>query len=219
MTLKDARRALDRALKRLAPEQGRLARRNARAAIASATRALRAAVDAEFPALRLPRVPGKRRGRKRDPLRGYASVLDAKVAPYAAAGLPVRKDEDDCWNVPAWAVPFEQGNYGPHWDPLVPRSEGEVVAALRRARKGEAERRRMRAERAVVGACPDAASRPLRRAALARLRTDGEFCRALLVAAAIDCETTRGFIESQHDTTERFLAPATNPAEGWTNEI
>ena len=55
MTLDDAIDRLQKARKRLAAEQGRIARRNARAAVLTTMRALRSALDAEYPAERKPR--------------------------------------------------------------------------------------------------------------------------------------------------------------------
>lgn len=83
MTLDEAIRALVRAADKLAPEQGRIARRNARALVLRRLRDARSALDADFPAIAKPRTPGNRaRGR----LRRITEAADRR-----AAGEAVRR--------------------------------------------------------------------------------------------------------------------------------
>lgn len=57
MKLEKALKDLERACKTLGPEQGRIARRNARRRVFGAMRAVRNAVEAEFPAVKQSRLP------------------------------------------------------------------------------------------------------------------------------------------------------------------
>lgn len=124
MTLTDAIRDVERAARTLAPEQGRIARRNARRRILSALARVRRALDTEAPAIRA--APSKRRAnrtiheRMRDLERDGWQELgpnDATVlARCAVAGIkprvfdvPVSKGVTRPRSfLPAWAVQIAQ---------------------------------------------------------------------------------------------------------------
>lgn len=117
-------RNLRRAIRRLAPDQGPRARRNARSRALAALRAVRAAVDEAYPPLRQPGSPRAQRvsamavpqGMKdriaaarlrRD---GYepSEFSDATIAAFAAMGVPIRERPrgttiDVTW-LPEWVL-------------------------------------------------------------------------------------------------------------------
>lgn len=125
MTIEQALRALRRAVRRLSPEQGRVARRNARQKVKGALRALRHAMDEEFPTILIPREPRKSRykplseipeskraeakaARQRASLkrRGFVCSSIAIGIACAEAGVKVVRVEEgnssEIW-APAWA--------------------------------------------------------------------------------------------------------------------
>lgn len=115
MTLDDAITKLTKARKRLEAEQGRIARRNARAAVCTAIRQVRAALDTDYPVDRKPRVVrvqmtafAKER-RKRQKLRSplVKAISTEMAAEFMAAGLPVTRGSLGTvpgWFVSAWIV-------------------------------------------------------------------------------------------------------------------
>lgn len=85
--LEDALWEADAALKRLKPEQGRVARRNARQLMLKALRKARAALDAEFP-----NVPKERRTRRKSRslkqrLRGMSRIGMSQMINLVGAGV------------------------------------------------------------------------------------------------------------------------------------
>lgn len=188
MTIDQAQRKLRRALKRLDPAQGKVARRNARTAIAYAIRQLRAAVDETFPPLkvatvRAPRAaPGVMRNRLR--VQGYVALTTRTSGILRIAGFAIR----------VLSVGIETIDYGPGWAAdLVTESERtgvgsfdlkESAALLRRARKSVGERKTVAAEIALVncGTLPYSVSPRL---AKERIRRDPQFRDAFLVAARV----------------------------------
>ena len=119
------------AMKRLSPEQGTVARRNARADVLSEARKLRAFVDREYPAISktTTRRRKRRTGKQIDAdLRraGWRAASDTRVALFAAAGVPVKhttwkanigNDEMrvDSILVPGWAVVVTELFARKHW--------------------------------------------------------------------------------------------------------
>ena len=82
--LEDALWDADTAFKRLKPEQGRLARRNARDAMLKALRKARKTLDEEFP---LERKPVKRRKRRKHPLDDFAEIRNSDMQRLLLAGI------------------------------------------------------------------------------------------------------------------------------------
>jgi len=175
MTVDDAKKKLIRALKRLDPEQGLVGRRNARAAVAQATRTLRAAVDEAFPPVRsvAKRTVCKTvRGRsKRLHAAGYVP-FEGVIAHAAAARLPLRRGPDGKLWAPAWAAPEN-----------IPPANEYTESWYRRGRK-PSERRTVMAEVAVTKALRPSQDIPLRDAAISRIRKDPNFRDAVLAAEA-----------------------------------
>lgn len=129
-----ARVVLIRALRRLADDQGRIARRNARGRVKRALRRIEDLMDDEFPAIRKervtrPRVPARlgtrpltaeekvdlkqRRMEKRFKAEGFVELPLAgqlsRLTDLAAAGVRIRRDaHGDPW-VPRWTLAVGPG--------------------------------------------------------------------------------------------------------------
>lgn len=86
MKVDDAIDKLNAAYKRLAPEQGRIARRNARRAYLDALRSLRKALDDEFPAIRKP-VTNRKKPDPRRAVRGKDVIPQWMHRELLAAGV------------------------------------------------------------------------------------------------------------------------------------
>jgi len=126
IVLRAALRELERAARKLHPEQGRLARRNARARLAAAIRKLRRTVDDSFPRISSQRevenVAGRAARRKLTPherikkLReaGWVNVApgSSAVADCAAAGVRVRRGPNGSLWVRGWVVAVPAGAVG-----------------------------------------------------------------------------------------------------------
>lgn len=97
MTIDEAIKRLSKARKKLDAEQGRVARRNARQAVLAALRAVRGALDAEFPAYRKPkaitvkmdRASALARKKQRLAQKGAVRITAATAANLLAADVPV----------------------------------------------------------------------------------------------------------------------------------
>lgn len=114
MTTQDALDKLDRALCRLAPDQGRIARRNARVKVAHALKTLRDVIDDEYPTIRKPPRPSRRRlltpaeretrARRRLVEQGYVAAGDFNtLARLAEVGIRVRRVGGTTF-IPEWAI-------------------------------------------------------------------------------------------------------------------
>lgn len=121
MKVDDAIAKLLKAKKRLEPEQGRIARRNARTATLAALTAVRKALDEEFPAIRKERrvtvamsQEAVARRRKRRVATEFLKVSAADAAALQGAGvkatLPAGCDPATGWLVPKWAgIAYRRG--------------------------------------------------------------------------------------------------------------
>lgn len=116
MTLDDAITEIARARKRLEDDQGRLARKNARAALKAAVSTVLRTMDREYPLIRKERVvrvkmtaaAKERRARNRwNRLPGHTSVASDTAAILSTLGVTcVRAPSVDtvAWKAPRWAV-------------------------------------------------------------------------------------------------------------------
>lgn len=101
-------RDLDRALDKLAPGQGRIARRNARAKVTRLLKRIRDEVDEEFPADRKPSKP--RREMTRNQLIGMGwtevpwGITVSALLRLAAAGIRPRRLVSGAEFLPKWAL-------------------------------------------------------------------------------------------------------------------
>lgn len=127
-----------RELKRLRPEQGRVARANARKAVRAVLRRLRARLDAEFPPVprtaprpRRKRTPAERQKRLEE--RGYAPCHDVSdFTTFAEVGVRLVRVRNGAFVT----------SYAPTWA-LQARREGGRSRVLR-ARKSKLEQRALR---------------------------------------------------------------------------
>jgi hypothetical protein len=117
----DLLKDLERALRGLDADQGRIARRNARAKVKRVLRRLSERMDAEYPTLRKTVVNRRAKfSQKERQVRlikaGWVQVDAADGAAYAAHGVPLRRirarDDraDDYFYVPGWATPYRPGD-------------------------------------------------------------------------------------------------------------
>ena len=148
MTLDEAIKKLTQARKRLDAEQGRVARRNARQAFLAALRAVRGALDAEFPAHRKPRKVTMKmdrasaiaRKKRRLAQEGAVRVTATTAANLLAANVPVERvtERGTSQGMPTRVTHY----YVERW----------VVAAIQMglSRKNVAEAVRSRSERAKI---------------------------------------------------------------------
>jgi len=121
VTLDDAITEIARARKRLADDQGRLARKNARAAVKAAAATALRAMDREYPLLRKERVvraamtPLAKKRRERQRRMAVSAVTSAMAAELAALGVrvepasandvePASANDGKLWYVPVWAA-------------------------------------------------------------------------------------------------------------------
>lgn len=116
MNLDDAIREIARARKRLAEDQGRLARKNARAAVKAAIATALRAMDREFPLVRKERVvrvamtPLAKKRRERAKRLQTMEITSVEAIALAVAGIKVadtgltNNNGDKIRNAPRWAV-------------------------------------------------------------------------------------------------------------------
>jgi hypothetical protein len=113
VNLDDAITEIARARKRLADDQGRLARKNARAAVKAAVATALRAMDREYPLLRKERVvraamtPLAKKRRERQRRMAVSAVTSAMAAELAALGVrvePASANDGKLWYVPVWAA-------------------------------------------------------------------------------------------------------------------
>lgn len=117
MTLDDAVTEIARARKRLEDHQGRLARKNARAALKAAVATVLRAMDREYPLIRKERVarvamtPLAKKRRERRRQSAYATVSATDAAALAACGVRVTQPDvrNAVWRVPLWARQAQRG--------------------------------------------------------------------------------------------------------------
>jgi hypothetical protein len=114
--LDDAVAKVARARKRLEDDQGRIARKNARAAVKTAVASVLRAMDREYPLIRKERVvraamtPLAKKRRERRRRMEYAMVVAADAARLAACGVRVTQpDPGGEWRVPRWAYEAMRG--------------------------------------------------------------------------------------------------------------
>lgn len=112
MNLDDAIAEVARARRRLADDQGRLARKNARAALKNAIGTALRAMDREYPLIRKERVvrvamtPLAKKRREKRRLMEHTVATAAVAATLAACGVRVAQPDggrSGLWMVPAWA--------------------------------------------------------------------------------------------------------------------
>jgi len=139
VTLDDAIKEVARAARTLAPEQGPIARRNARRRVIRALQGARKALDAAFPAP--PRRPGKRRTKaevfeQRFNLmahEGYVSPSPAEVSACAATGIKIVT-----FSPRPGVNPYPGDDLMPGWVAQITRPVGKAqwtLAKLKRAKK------------------------------------------------------------------------------------
>jgi len=117
VTLDDAITEIARARKRLADDQGRLARKNARAAVKAAAATALRAMDREYPLLRKERVvraamtPLAKKRRERAKRMTSMDVTNVEAVTLATAGVKVAKNPAasptngvTVYSAPRWAV-------------------------------------------------------------------------------------------------------------------
>ena len=117
MTLDDAITEIARARKRLADDQGRLARKNARAAVKAAAATALRAMDREYPLLRKERVvraamtPLAKKRRERAKRMTMVTCTSPEAVALAKIGVQVVMDHKTSpantaaiYNAPTWAV-------------------------------------------------------------------------------------------------------------------
>lgn len=138
---------LNAALRRLRDDQGAVARRNARSAVAQALRGVRAATDAAYPAP--PRkAPAKRRGKLTDAQREQGL--------RARGFAPIKPEwrERDLLLAGVKVVPVKVGGvwhkYAPAWAAQAP--EAATVAMLKAARRSPTARAALKAAGAITAA-------------------------------------------------------------------
>lgn len=110
--------ALAKALRRLSPDQGRVARANARSAVRKELRRLLAWMDGNYPHVRKDAKQPKRSRRAtlaRLRVRGYVQVASIVVPVLEAAGVDVREEAKGSrqeWYAPGWARAVYVANRG-----------------------------------------------------------------------------------------------------------
>lgn len=182
MTIDEAQKKLRRALKRLDPAQQRLARKNARSAIAAAIRTLRTAVDEGFPVIKAAaQVAGtKRLGPKTLTKRGQTALTAQDLQTLQEAGVA--------------GVYYNGQAYGPAWAieildmlPPVHRDGLRAKSLLRRAKKSVRERKLIHAEIALgdISFAAAASISATRAQVFERVRRDPTFRDAVLVASRV----------------------------------
>jgi len=203
-----ARDKLRAALKRLDPDQGLVGRRNARKAVTAALRSVRAAVDAEYPAMRkAPTRIGKLQpGHKVNRLRksGYVLVAAHVYKPLKKAGLPTRPNPREGQGglyVPKWAVKLHGIAVQAGLEDVSHANRArlrEIEASLARAKTRGNARAIAEAELTVYATERNGGLQPsYAKAAIRRLRTDRDFRDALRAAAVIGLDEVKGVIEAQ----------------------
>lgn len=150
-------RELQIALGRLAPSQGRVARRNARDAVKKALKKVRMAMDRDYPAILKPRsaqpnIPlSPERWRARMRRRGYRSLalpnLTGVLANLAAAGVKVVVEKHDGTVVGA------QTYWAPIWAVLA--ADGNTLPLLKRLKRDPRSRRAFLVEHAIIHGAAD----------------------------------------------------------------
>lgn len=115
MKLDDAITEIGRARRRLEDDQGRLARKNARAALKAAVATILRAMDREYPLIRKERVarvamtPLAKKRRERRRRMQFATVLQNHLGPFVACGVKITPNGDTSWRVPRWAFDALRG--------------------------------------------------------------------------------------------------------------
>lgn len=200
MTIDEAQKKLRRALKRLDPAQGRLARKNARSAIAAAIRTLRTAMDEGFPVIKAAaQVAGtKRLGPKTLTKRGQTALTAQDLQTLQEAGVA--------------SVYYNGQAYGPVWAieildmlPPVHRDGLRAKGLLRRAKKSSRERKLIHAEIALGNISFAAASISATRAqCYERVRRDPTFRDAVLMVSRVP-GMLQTFLENQYPEDDKTM--------------
>jgi hypothetical protein len=145
-------RELALALRTLAPDQGRIARRNARRRVKKALAAIQKQVDADYPGVRRPRATPVRRPLAKRLVdwdtsnmakRGWtsmrqftASTITQKIGQLTEAGIKVKVAPSGTVFAPAWAVTLVEAQ--------------ATTTALRRAKRSPVQRKAALTELALM---------------------------------------------------------------------
>ena len=144
--LKEKLRQVERALKRLSPEQGLVARRNARRAVGAAVRALKTAVESAYPSLVLSHYKpilgtlAERENEKEKRLKARGFIFTTAAGPHAcalAAGIRGALANGRIW-LPGWVMAVD---YTDHQ---------KATAQLRKAKSNPKYRKSLETVRALV---------------------------------------------------------------------
>lgn len=137
LTATDPLKALAKAMKRLDPEQGMVARRNARADVAAELRRLKAFVDKEYPVLRSEKKPRKKRttglARKRKLRReglveaSHEDLIAASIAgvrPQHCTYTLGQAGKRHCVMLPRWVAELRRH---PDWGPAMAKTAAKNI--------------------------------------------------------------------------------------------
>jgi hypothetical protein len=195
VTLEEAHRKLHKAMKRLQPDQGKIARRNARATVLAAMRTLRSALDDTYPAIR----SGVKRTRL-SPTQKNRRLTAAGFVPMGT-GQPQRDHELLQAKI---TIKRDTHNrlYVPSWTTQIPSGTHFSVEWLLRGKK-PAERQIILAEVAIYKARPNEHTSggfvvPSMHRLMARVRNDKEFRDAVIIATEIGLSSVRKLLLDQY---------------------